>query len=167
MKLGPAAVVTRPGPVAFLPKKGTQMHPTPSCPRPQSAIARPVPQRQPRHPRKPLTDGETRGCLTTGTDRWGDLFAGVAILTVSKGDETDTDTMLYCARGVADAGRIVAIDLTKFGGGKTYRVSIDPETGAWECDCPDSMCRGRRCKHVAALLDALHWAGPMPVPQVA
>jgi hypothetical protein len=104
---------------------------------------------------------EARGRLDTGEDRWADLLSGVAILAITKGDGTDSDTTLYWARAVGDAGRLVDIDLTRFNTGEKYRVAIDPR-GAWECDCPDAVYRNRRCKHVSALTDALRSLGTVP-----
>jgi hypothetical protein len=103
-------------------------------------------------PRKAHPDVEARGTLFCGTDRLGDLFAGCAILTIARGDDDRAD---YWLEAVPDrlTGRIAALDLRRFGSGETYRISIDGDN--FHCDCPDSVYRGRRCKHLAAVSDAL------------
>jgi hypothetical protein len=110
--------------------------------------------------RKVYPDIEARGQLSCGTDRIGDLFRGVAVLEISRGDD---DLSWYWAQAIHDGGRVVGVELTKFGTGEKYRVTCDGD--AFTCDCPDSVYRGRRCKHVAALHSALcHQGDPCLYP---
>jgi hypothetical protein len=98
---------------------------------------------------KTFPDVEATGQLACGSDRIHDLIHGHAVLTVTKGQQAT----LYWVQAVTDGGKIVALDLTKFGGGEKYRVALEDD--AFVCDCPDATYRCRRCKHVAALHDAL------------
>jgi hypothetical protein len=120
------------------------------------------PTRTVRKPREyqQLPDVQATGTLTTGTDRLADLFAGAAVLAVTKGDDSDRDVTLYWAQAILDAGKVVCIDLTKFGTGEKYRVGIDGDR--WECDCPDCCYRTRICKHIGGLRDALSYLEPLP-----
>jgi hypothetical protein len=93
------------------------------------------------------------GRLVTGIGTGlADLIAGVAVLDISG----PTGNTSYWARALTDGdGRIYGVELLRFGTGQTYQVTFDPDASAWQCDCPDSTFRGRSCKHVAALHDAL------------
>jgi hypothetical protein len=96
---------------------------------------------------------EALGRLVCGADRVHDLVHGHAVLIVTRGNKAT----LYWAQAVTDGGKIVALDLTKFGGGEKYRVALEDD--AFVCDCPDATYRLRRCKHVAALHSALTHPG--------
>jgi hypothetical protein len=102
--------------------------------------------------RKPLRAVQATGRLITGIGTGlADLFNDCAILEIT--DARGEETPYWCG-AVADAdGRVVAVRLQKFGTGERYQISHDGES--WECDCPDSTYRGRDCKHLVALHDAL------------
>jgi hypothetical protein len=92
-----------------------------------------------------------RGRLITGIGTGlADLFAGAAVLDVI--DARGAVTSYWCEAVVSDC-RVVAVRLTKFLTGQQYQVTFDGES--WECDCPGSTYRGRDCKHLVALHDAL------------
>jgi hypothetical protein len=84
-----------------------------------------------------------------------DLIAGHAVLAISAGDHTDSDTTVYWLQAFTDPdGRIAAFRLTKFGTGQTYDLPAD----LCGCDCPDGTYRPEReggCKHAVALRQTL------------
>jgi hypothetical protein len=106
-------------------------------------------------PRKTYPPSDARGRLDAGADRHADIIAGVAILTISRGDATDVDSALYWVKALVSGGRVVGFDLRKFGTGVEHRVTVCPDTGAWGCDCADAIFRDRVCKHQSAMLTAL------------
>jgi hypothetical protein len=109
-----------------------------------------VPPRKPSSPRRPLPPVQATGELTTGIDTGlADLFAEAAVLTI----HSPTGQGLYWLGAITDAGKIVGLQLRKFGTGELYRITFG---GArWECDCPDCTYRQRDCKHLIAVRDAL------------
>jgi hypothetical protein len=86
-----------------------------------------------------------------------DLLQGVAVLEVLRPE----DSSFYWAAVVADAGRVIGWQLRKFGTGELYFVNAD----CTECDCPDAVYRGRACKHMAALRQALSPLTTAPAPE--
>jgi hypothetical protein len=78
-----------------------------------------------------------------------DLVHGAAILEIT---DARGEVPYWCT-AVLSAGHVVAVRLQKFGTGEKYQITFDGES--WECDCPDSTYRGRDCKHLVALHDAL------------
>jgi hypothetical protein len=91
------------------------------------------------------------GRLVTGIGTGlADLFAGAAVLDVTDAKGAVTS---YWLEAVVSDCRIVAVRLRKFLTSQQYQVSFDGEK--WECGCPDSTYRGRDCKHLVALHDAL------------
>jgi hypothetical protein len=84
-----------------------------------------------------------------------DLIAGHAVLVISVGDETDSNTTCYWLRADVDhAGHIISCQLTKFASGERYNLPADLS----DCDCADHTCREERplgCKHMRALREAL------------
>jgi hypothetical protein len=84
-----------------------------------------------------------------------DLIAGHAVLAITTGDETDSDTRVYWLKADVDhTGRVASFELSRFGTGEMYRLPADLSS----CDCPDHTFREDRpggCKHRVALRQAL------------
>jgi hypothetical protein len=84
-----------------------------------------------------------------------DLIAGHAVLAISVGDDTDSDTRVYWLKAdVGHAGKIRSFELTQFGTGVRYELDTDLTS----CSCPDHVYREERpggCKHMRALREAL------------
>jgi hypothetical protein len=84
-----------------------------------------------------------------------DLIAGHAVLAITTGDDTDSDTRVYWLKADVDhTGRVASFELTRFGSGEQYHLPADLSS----CDCPDHAFREDRlggCKHMAALRQAL------------
>jgi hypothetical protein len=84
-----------------------------------------------------------------------DLIAGHAVLCITVGDHTDSDTRLYWLRAnVAHTGHIVSFELTTFRTGERYELPADLSS----CSCADGIYREDRpggCKHAAALRKVL------------
>jgi hypothetical protein len=100
--------------------------------------------------RKQYPDVQARGTLSCGADRIGDLFRGIAVLEISRGDD---DLAWYWAQALHSGGKVYGVELTRFGTGEKYRVTLDGD--AFTCDCPDAVYRQRSCKHVRALHSSL------------
>jgi hypothetical protein len=86
------------------------------------------------------------GSFAEGTTR-AELFEGTAVLEVLRPE----DSSYYWTSYVVDAGRIIGVQLRKFGTGQVYFLPADLS----ECDRPDCTFRQRRCKHAQALEQAL------------
>jgi hypothetical protein len=115
------------------------------CPSPRVKSIRP-PQHPQHRQRKPLPPVAVTGSFGEGTTR-AELFQGVAVLEVLRPEDSD----YYWCSYVVDAGHIIGIQLRKFGVGTVYFLPADLS----DCDCPDSTFWQRRCKHAAALEQAL------------
>jgi hypothetical protein len=85
----------------------------------------------------------------------GDLLAGHAVLAVSVGDESDSDTRVYWLQAHTDqCGHVTSFRLTKFGTGEAHDLPADLSS----CSCGDNTFRPERpggCRHMAALRQAL------------
>jgi hypothetical protein len=97
--------------------------------------------------RKPLPPVPVAGSFCGGATT-ADLLAGVAVLQIDRPEDTND---WYWAAYVVDAGRIIGVQLQKFGNGVVYFLPADLS----ECDCPDCTFRQRACKHMTALRQAL------------
>jgi hypothetical protein len=84
-----------------------------------------------------------------------DLIASHAVLAISVGDETDSDTRFYWLKADVDyRGHITGFGLQTFGTGLHYELPADLSS----CSCPDHVYREERpgvCKHMLALRQAL------------
>jgi hypothetical protein len=87
-----------------------------------------------------------------------DLLHGHAILTVTDTNKPEAEReAFYWATALLSDGRIVALDLQKFGrklGEDHHRVTLEPLS----CDCEDATWRPGRpggCRHVNAVRQAL------------
>jgi hypothetical protein len=90
------------------------------------------------------------GRIITGRGRTlADLFTGIAILEITAGEKMDS----YWVSLHLDPsdGAILGVRLQKFGDGATYDLPHDLSA----CECPDHQYRGRPCKHMEALRQAL------------
>jgi hypothetical protein len=107
------------------------------------------------HALRPVTQRKSclpvTGRLVTGAGLQ-DLFNEAAVLSLYRGDAEQ----LYWCGVIQDGGRVVSLTLRKFGTGELYRVVLNPDSGAWECEC-GAFVYGRRgtCKHIEALHAAL------------
>jgi hypothetical protein len=97
--------------------------------------------------RKPLPPVPVTGSFCGGATT-ADLLQGVAVLQIDRPE--DNNDWYWCGY-VCDDYRVVAVQLRKFGTGQTYTLPADLSS----CDCPDHVYRGRPCKHMSALKQAL------------
>ncbi len=119
---------------------------------------KPTAPRQPaRRQRKPLLPVNVQATLTGSAnpaDLPDELRAGVAILGIVSGDETDPDARQYWIRFLFSHGEPYAVELIRFGDHERYVITLDDE----RCDCPDAIYRPDRpngCKHKVALKQVL------------
>jgi hypothetical protein len=96
-----------------------------------------------------------------------DLIAGHAVLAITTGDPSDSDTTVFWLKADVDShsGKVLSFELTKFGSDARYHLPSDLSN----CDCPDHIYREERpggCRHMRALKEALcgmsagtPWAG--------
>jgi hypothetical protein len=103
--------------------------------------------RNARQQRAPLPPVPVTGSFSGGATT-ADLLAGVAVLEIARPEDTED---FYWAAYVVDDSRIVGVRLRRFHTGKTYFLPA----GLSGCDCPDHVERGRACKHMTALKQAL------------
>jgi hypothetical protein len=115
------------------------------------------PARQRAATRKPLLPVSVTGHFEPG-DLPHDLLHGHAILTITDAAKPEAEReSFYWATAVLAGGRLVAIDLQKFGrklGEDHHRVTLVPLA----CDCEDATFRPDRpggCRHVNAVWQAL------------
>jgi hypothetical protein len=108
--------------------------------------ARP-PQHLPHRQRKPLPPVPVTGSFGEGTTQ-AELIAGTAVLEIARPEDTND---FYWVAYVIDGGRVVGVNLRKFGTGQTYFLPATLD----DCDCADATFRQRPCKHAIALRQAL------------
>jgi hypothetical protein len=77
-----------------------------------------------------------------------ELLAGTAVLQIDRPEDTND---WYWCQYVCDAYTVVGYELRKFGTGSVYFLPADCS----DCDCPDRVYRGRACKHMTAMRQAL------------
>jgi hypothetical protein len=117
-----------------------------------ATLTRPARQRTvARRERRPLAPVPVTGTFCGGATT-ADLLQGVAVLQIDRPE--DTNDWYWCGY-VVDGGRVIGVQLQKFGTGQTYFLPADLN----ECDCPDCTFRQRECKHMTALKQAL---SPLP-----
>jgi hypothetical protein len=106
-----------------------------------------------RRERKPLAPVAVTGVFEPGVMPH-DLLHGCAILTVT---DAARQEVFYWATAITASGRVVALDLQKFGrlpGEDRHRATLDPLA----CDCEDATYRPDRpggCRHVNAVRQAM------------
>jgi hypothetical protein len=92
-----------------------------------------------------------------------DLLAGHAVIAISTGDESDSDTSVSWLQAFTDhAGHISSFRLTRFGTGEVCDLPADLSS----CSCPDHVYRQERpggCKHMRGLREALLGLGKASV----
>jgi hypothetical protein len=84
-----------------------------------------------------------------------DLLAGHAVISISTGAESDSNTTVSRLQAFTDhAGKITCFRLTKFGTGEVYDLDAALES----CTCADATYREERpgvCRHRRGLREAL------------
>jgi hypothetical protein len=84
-----------------------------------------------------------------------DLIAGRAVLVITTGDVSDSDSKLYWLKAdLSYTGHITGFELTKFGQAEAYHLPADCSS----CDCPDAtFCEERPggCRHMVAMRQAV------------
>jgi hypothetical protein len=83
-----------------------------------------------------------------------DLIAGHAVIAISTGDESDSDTSVSWLQAFTDlAGHITSFRLTRFATGQVYDLPATLDG----CTCGDATFRDREggCKHQVGLRQAL------------
>jgi hypothetical protein len=113
-----------------------------------ATLTRPARQRTvARRQRKPLPPVPVVGSFGGGATT-SDLLAGVAVLQIDRPEDAND---WYWAAYVVDGGRVIGVQLQKFGTGQTYFLPADLS----DCECADRTFRERACKHMTALKQAL------------
>jgi hypothetical protein len=138
-------------PASFRSRNGSRL--------PATATPQGAPEEKPAEKPAPTTttttttrgDDDVRAAWVGGYSE-SDLKAGVAVLSVLRGDDSDRSEELYWGRGLVVGGRFVGMLLTKFDSNSQHYVRW---AGAVFCDCScgDQQYRhpGRGCKHIRAL----------------